>query len=489
MIAKFRLLIFFSIFIFALTAYAEDRECSEDDPVACDVNMNLFCKEQGTVPFTLGITNDYKLGFTAQFASEPPAKKLPLFAVDGMVEEGKVSEIKVTDLICIEKVCRGSISDEQSDALEAKFNVHQSFINFVIRVGGKNGKDACIGKFTNNPELIEQNNSAKRVVCKFNPTTGNESVSGSGYFVPAGYGTEGDSFFNIALQGLPDGQTFKGCSIIGERRHRQVFEVSPVLLADVTDKKIYGRLSEAEQSEFDSRVGDYSYELFRDILLEQDPLNFNFSPSLGSINKGVSPSRGSNSVDESNKSTKEERKERKREKKKKGKRNLAQDILSLAANRDRESVLAWLNFDPLGGQLIIGKKCNADSLEDAVGIITCGEEAEDEDSKCLDISSSEDLSGTVCRDKFANTTRITVRLRASEESSYTVCLDGTPLSSKVDLSSAGEAYSGEVKLTSSTVLSEADQSYTFYEGDLTQVEEIKVSAGENCDSAIGSVEF
>ncbi|MGA1192616.1 MAG: hypothetical protein ACO3XO_10080, partial [Bdellovibrionota bacterium] len=105
------------------------------------------------------------------------------------------------------------------------------------------GKDVCIGKFVNDPDVVASNLSDERQVCTLEPTAGNESVTAEGFFEPGGYGTEGASRFHLSLEGLDTTKRYRACSVTGTDRYAKVFSFQPVELAAAVDSEIYGSLS------------------------------------------------------------------------------------------------------------------------------------------------------------------------------------------------------------------------------------------------------
>ncbi|MCB0319989.1 MAG: hypothetical protein KDD60_03630 [Bdellovibrionales bacterium] len=478
---------------------AQEEECSGDNPDACTVQLTLYCERDGAVPLSFGITDDLDMGFTVQFPENPPASKMTLFAVDGEVESGKVSETKLTSMKCKGSECLGTLTYERFQELEGKFNFDQSFINFVIRKGGKFGKDLCIGKFTNNPDLITQNNSGKRVLCAIQPAEGNDSLSGIGYFEPGGYGTDGDAFFHLEVSGLDVGTNYSGCSVVGENRYKKVLQFSSSLKSDASDTVIYGELSSVEQAEFNRHAADYSYDLYREVFGSEDAVQTLLTPSLSLINKGVSSDRASSSVASSNAATSKERRKQRRKRKEQGKRArsavlfAADASLTIQAKKKVTSTLAWLNFDPLGGQLIISTSCKSDANDKAVATLVCGEEVEDENRSCQDLTTSESgVTGTICRETWQGVGRISILTRGLSEGTYHVCLNGAVIEPVLQSSTASRANSvtsGQLKLTDSATLASGDSTFSVIESSVATVTAITISESTNCSEAVGSVSF
>lgn len=485
--------------LYSVPIVAQESECSAENPDACDVTVPLYCQQKGKVPFTFGINDDFDFGFTAVFSDSPPAKQLIFYAVDGEAENGSVNETKVTKLVCRGTTCTGAISLERAQKLEQQFDFDQAVINFVLRAQGKNGKDVCLGKFTNNPDLVAQNDGGKRVVCTVQPTDGNEAITGTGYFEPGGYGSDGDSFFHLALEGLDVGTSYKGCSVVGENRFRKVFAFDPALRASATDSEVYGVLSAKEQAVFDAHRSEYSYDLFREVYGSGDIFNPSFSPSLSLINKGVSEERASSSVRSSNKSTRAARKRRKRRKKQQGKRTRVASVLAdlpgvaIAAKRKPESVLAWLNFDPQGGQLVISPSCKGNVLAQSVATLACGEAAgADPDHVCNSLSFTEDdRSGTACRDFFDGVGQLKVLAKGLELGVYSVCVNDeliAPVLTVVSTTSGG-TFGKLIVTDNSTLADGSNERIQLISQVLSEVTDISLSQSGSCVDVVASVSF
>lgn len=478
-------LILFGVFLIPSGAlFAQESECSVQNPDACDVSLNVYCLANRTGLFTLGITDNFDLGFEVDFETDAPAKELKFFVVDGQVENGQVNESKVTNLTCRGTHCEGAITLEKADALETEFNFEQNVINFVLR---EKGRDVCIGKFTNNPDKISDNGELDRAVCEFVPVTGYENYSGSGYFDPAGFGT--GSFFHLTLQDFPSTQRYVGCSVIGEGRYRKVLEFQSYE-EGVSDQEIYGTLGETAQQEFEQNLFEYSYDLIRELLGASADLpqsRFGFSPSLSTINKGVSPSRGTSAIKSSNtKSSKKKARQRKRNKKKNSTRLRSLRSFMIADTRaaqpttENEDVLAWLNFDPTGGVIYIAPNCYGDSVpEKAYGQLVCGADAESDARKCIALSAQAEQSGDArtcleTRDSFGI---LTLRAKGLDAGAYRICLDGSATDHTVTLSGDETA---ELNLTDSSILAERVSGYELISQSPGAVSSVGLSLSDNC---------
>lgn len=505
-----KLKLLFSVLLFALLCgtpqalFAQGDDCSVQNPEACTVNLSLFCQQRGEVPLSFGIDLDtFDIFFRATFAEKPTVNRFPLFFVDGEVESGNVNETRVTTLHCKGTVCSGALTVAKAEQLETTFDFDQATITVTLRKSNKFGKDICIGKFTNNPDLIAANDSSVRQICSLNTTTGNEAITGTGFFSPGGFGTDGESRFHLSIEGLDAETEYKICSVIGENKYKKVATFTPVLLATADDAAVYGTLTPKEQAEFDANPFLFSYELRRDVsnstssLLNQNLLS---SPSLVLLNKSVSSSTSGSAVRSSNKKTsKKRRRARRRKQKNQSSRSLfsslvrASDVTTSAASQ--EEVLAYLNFDPSGGSVIISESCTKNVLEQSIGTLVCGNDGEDDFRQCRFFSFSDaDLSASACKEVKDDVGQLTVRVRNDEALSLTVCLDGMALNNTLEVALGTKSGDpdfpfAELKATENTALVAGDSTFLLLDSNVSDVSTVALSATGDCNDTLASVSF
>jgi|GEM_PF-2259624 len=500
----------YSLFVWLspLCVLAQSNECSIDTPEKCRVDLTLFCEDGERVPlaFSLNLDTFQTLDFTALFSSAPPASKLPLVFVDGEVEGGNVREGGVTRLLCEGPVCSGSITIAKLQELATRFDIDQAVITVVLRKRTRFGKDVCIGKFINDPEVVANNLSEERQICTLDTTPGNESITAEGFFEPGGYGTDGSPRFHLSVEGLATDERYRACSLTGTDRYQRVFSFRPVELASAVDSEIYGSLSTDGQAEFDANKYLYSYELRRSLssIVTVAPANSNaprLFPSLSLINKSVSSTSAKATNKKWNKRTRKRRRERRRKKKLNSSRELvvASRDIEVSASR-RQSVLGWLNFDPLGATVVISKSCQSNVVEDSIGTLVCGNAAENPNRECETFSfGDETLAATACREVEPTLGTLVIRVRSDSSQDLTVCLNGAAFGETVSVSTqsqspSGVRYAGQLKITDSAALIAGTTnggipSYEFSETSMSSVTSVSLSSTGECGTVLGTVTF
>ncbi len=493
--------------LFPVLLLAQSDECSIETPEKCRVDLNLFCEGGERIPlaFSLNLDTFQTLDFTTTFSAAPPSNRLPLVFVDGEVESGNVREGGVTRLQCNGSVCTGSISIAKLQELSARFDLDQAVVTVVLRKRTRFGKDVCIGKFVNDPDVVASNLSDERQVCTLEPTPGNESVTAEGFFEPGGYGTDGVPRFHLSIEGLDTTKRYRACSVTGTGRYEKVFSFRPVELATAVDSEIYGSLSAEAQAEFDSNRELYSYELRRSLeSLSTGDLSTSsnrFFPSLSLINKSVSATTAKSTSKKWNKRTRKLRRERRRKKKLKSSRELirvSRDV-EISATR-RQEVLGWLNFDPLGATVVISPNCKSNVAENAIGTLVCGNAAENPNRKCERFTFADDtLGATACREVTSDVGKLVIRARDDAPQDLTVCLNGVAFGETVSVTDENQSlteisYAGKLQITDSAELVASTiyndiPSFVLLPTPVSGVTSVALSATGDCNAVLGTVSF
>lgn len=493
--------------LFPVLLQAQSSECSAKNSENCRVDLAVFCEDGERVPLSFSINLDtfQTLEFKATFPSVPPAQQMPIVFVDGEVERGKVREGRVTRLRCNGSVCTGSITFEKLQELSTRFDIEQAVITVVLRKRTRLGKDVCIGKFINDPEVVENNRSAERQVCTLEPTAGNESLIANGFFEPGGYGTDGTPRFHLAIEGMDTSKEYRACSVTGDGRYQKVFTFQPVELATAVDAEIYGSLNTDQQAEFDANKDLYSYELRRSLQSFSSSMSSTgsnrFFPSLSLINKSVSATTAKSTKKKWNRRTRKIRKERRKKKKLKSSRALilASRDVEISVTR-RQEVLGWLNFDLLGATVVISESCKSDVVAKSVGTLVCGNAAENENRECKTfVFGDENLEATACREVNPNLGKLVIRARDDASRDLTVCLNGVAFGETVSVTDENRfanqiSYAGKLQITDSADLVAA----TIYSGEpsfflstnpISSITSIALSEIGECGTVLGTVNF
>jgi len=493
--------------LFPVLLQAQSDECSEEAPEKCRVDLNLFCEGGEKIPlaFSLNLDTFQTLDFTTIFSAAPPASRLPLVFVDGEVEAGNVREGGVTRLRCNGSVCTGSISIAKLQELSTRFDIDQAVVTVVLRKRTRFGKDVCIGKFVNDPDVVATNLSDERQVCTLEPTAGNESLIANGFFEPGGYGTEGIPRFHLAIEGMDTSKVYRACSVTGADRYQKVFTFQPVELATAVDAEIYGSLNTDQQAEFDANRELYSYELRRSLESFSSSMSSTssnrFFPSLSLINKSVSSTSAQASKKKWNKRSRKRRRERRRKKKLKSSRELilaSRDVEISAARR--QDVLGWLNFDPLGATVVISESCKSDVVAKSVGTLVCGNAAENPNRNCERFTFADDtLGATACREVTSDVGKLVIRVRDDNPRELTVCLNGVAFGETVSVTDAnqsatGTSYAGKLQITDSAELIASTiyngiPSFVLLPSAVSGVTSVALSATGDCNTVLGIVSF
>jgi len=495
-----------TFFVFTSPLLAQDNSEPE-------INLTIFCQDDVTTNFRVFINQDFDLGIEVPFPDKAPANSLSAFVIDG--GPGCKNEARLAKLTCSKNsdtgtTCSGALTLEREAKLAQEFNFDQDFLNFSIRKG-KNGKDVCLGKFTNNPDLLTANDSLERAYCVFQASDNDPSYSdfsGTGTFDPAEYGNDPDAetLFHMTLLGFPEGKLVRGCVVTGKGRYEQVFS-SRTWGSTKTDADIYGsELSAAELAKLnDQRSGGihYSYDRYRTVLNSAGQVSAFFGDrSLNQINRSVSSPSSSSGRSDSNSSRSSSSKNQKKKKRRRGKRRKkgnfsAFESLAVKAqgkSNKKERIFSFMFFDPLSDTVYLAPNCRGDVPAKAYGQVVCSKDSSQiSDARtCLDFVNADAnaaTEGKTCLEPRTGFTLVGVRTKGLPDGEYTVCLNDQALSKSLVSLSTSSGASGNLEATDNESVAENLTDVILTGVTLSELSTVKVSTNSDCTSPLMTATF
>lgn len=475
------------------------QDCSDPEhPENCYIELPVFCGKSTVADFRISIEEStFDLLFEARFDGDSPEKNLLFYLVDGQITPGATNEVKITALRCRNsgnggQTCSGTISAERAERLESRLDFDQAVLTVSLRTPTR---DICVGKFTNNEELIENNGITERSLCSFTAADSEKTegltLTGDGFFDPRGYGADGESHFHMSLAGLPARETYLGCILVGENQYRPVFDFKSYG-PNKSDQTIYGDVDADGEAKLSQEAIHYSYDVYRALDSSADPARLSLGgKSLSQINKQVSSPSASSEREKANSSRKKKSsRKRKRRKKKKNKRVRSLDLMPAESkSKGSGDIFSWLAFDPLGsGTIYISKSCRGNVPLRSYGSITCGNDGDSGSNReCVDFSNTDSeatSAGKICQEFRNSYSLSTIRVKSLAAGDYYVCLDGAAVSTALTVSGdEGEEF-GTLEITDSATLAQLMSGLALYAGDLGSVSTVAVATSSSCTDTV-----
>jgi hypothetical protein len=402
----------------------------------CDklIAYPLYCAQEGSAArgeIGVGLADRGTLRFSVEFEFPRPSKKVTLLLSDGTPRTSLSSEIQVMSLPCSNNeggsTCQANLPVNKLCRLSKRIDLDAAVQNVHIRKGSK---EVCLGKFSNDESLLTKAQRTERQYCSFTPSTGYESVSGWGFFDPAGYGTQGESQFYLAMEGLPTGREIVGCTPLGSK-YKEVLSFESYG-PESTDAVIYRNASEIEKAKISAEPLEYSYDLYRSLQAQSESI-MTLSRSLAQINRQVSPQAAISESRESDSRYKDLRRANKK-KKRKQKKNADRKTRNLFAQEELptpQSAITWLAFDPLaGGDVILANNCKRKNVESrSYGTISCTGSSANNSRICGKLSNplQASYSAQVCYEQRRGYNLLITRIEGAPVGEYYVCNGSQPL--------------------------------------------------------------
>lgn len=454
----------------------------------CDklIAYPLYCSLDGTAArgeIGVGLAEGGKLRFSVEFDFPRPSKAVTLHLSDGTPRTSLSSELQIVSLPCSNNdsgsTCEANVQVNKLCRIKKRINLDAAVQNVHIRKGSR---ELCLGKFSNDESLLTRKQRTERQYCSFTPSSGYESVSGWGFFDPAGYGTQGESQFYLSMEGLPTGREVVGCTPLGSK-YKEVLSFESYG-PESTDAVIYRNASEIEKARISSEPLEYSYDLYRSLQAQSGSL-MTLSRSLAQINRQVSPQAALSQTRESDNRYKELRRANKK-KKRKQKEKANRKTRNLAIQEELpapQSAIAWLAFDPLaGGNVILANNCKKKAVETrSYGTVTCtGSSNNTRVCTKLENSSQDAYQAQVCFEQRRGYNLLIARLEGVPAGTYYLCNGNTPLAESPFTVREDELGSfGEIVITDSASSAEAVEN--LYLGTVSkELSDLKITSSADC---------
>ncbi|MCB0334735.1 MAG: hypothetical protein KDD62_00475 [Bdellovibrionales bacterium] len=475
--------------------YAE--QCTDEGVCIPDpISLPFYCSGDDTASLELGLNTNFDIQFTATLNRKTPTDRFEMYALNGNTSIDGSNEVRVAPIKCSynkdsnTSTCTGILTLEKEAKLAETFNFEQAVIDFVFRRGRST---FCIGKLTNNEELLTQNGLEQRAFCSVGNLARKRApeVSGFGFFDPRGYGTDGESHLHLSVTGLPEKQKLHAC-IPTKKSYTSAFSFSAYSAED-TDQSIYGDLDEEEGNKLSAEATSYSYDLWRTVVESANPSAL-FSKTLSQINRQVSPpsaSSGRTSTTSSlTKRLSDSKNSKKRKRNKNSKKGASTKSVDALGAKSKSKIFDWLSFDPLSGNsFYLATDCNKNTPEKAFARVSCSKDpAAVDGAECATPSAGDAVTLKICRTNDS-LTPMTIRVTGLAPASYYVCTDGQALAGTLDVNATDSSSYGELNVTDSEAIKAVIDSYAISKSPLAEIQSVTIGTTEDCSNPVASGSF